>query len=204
MTDLPSRAAHDRIAGIYDRRWRRYVEATVGRAVASMERVGDAMVLDVATGTGELVRRLRASHPHASLVGADLSLGMLRQAIAKAAPPGARWVQASAAQLPFLDETFDWVVCVNSFHCFREPARALQEMRRVLRPGGQLLLLDWCDDYLTCKLCSIWLRWTDSAFYQAYTTRTCRQLLEETGFTVERQEHFRVGWLWGMMQFTAH
>ncbi len=203
MTDRASQAAHDRIAGIYDRRWRRYVEATVERAVSSMELVEETMVLDVATGTGELVRRLCESHSPTSIIGADLSFQMLRQATAKLVPPLGRWVQASAAQLPFLDDTFDWVVCVNSFHCFRQPERSLQQMRRVLRPGGQLLLLDWCDDYLTCKLCSAWLRWTDEAFYQSYTSRGCRALLERTGFTIERQEHFRIDWLWGMMQFVC-
>jgi len=44
---------------------------------------------------------------------------------------------------------------------------------------------------------------TDDTFYGSYTSRRCRQLLEGAGFTVERHERFRVGWLWGMMQGIA-
>ena len=49
------------------------------------------------------------------------------------------------------------MLCTNAFHIFPSPGAALAEMRRVLKPGGMLTLTDWCDDYLTCKLCSLWL-----------------------------------------------
>ena len=202
MREAANRQAHDRIAGIYDRRWQGYIEATVGRAVVSMELAGDERILDVAAGTGELIRRLRERHPGLSAVGADLSFEMLCQAVGKLSARE-QWVQASSAELPFVDGTFDWVVCVNSFHCFREPERSLQQMRRVLRPGGRLLLLDWCDDYLICKLCGLWLRWRDDAFYQAYTSEACRHRLQAAGFTMNDEHRFRAGWLWGMVQFIA-
>jgi ubiquinone/menaquinone biosynthesis C-methylase UbiE len=204
LTERKNQQVHDRLAGCYDIKWHPYIEATVGRAVASMDLAGDDRVLEVATGTGELIRRLRENYPRVKLVGADLSFQMLRQARAKAPSHLTRWVQASADQLPFRDDAFDWIVCVNGFHCFRRPEQSLQQMRRVLRPGGQLLLVDWCDDYLTCKLCSLWLRLTDDAFYHTYTTRACRRLLSQANFTIDHCDHFRVGWRWGMMWFVAH
>ena len=130
-------------------------------------------------------------------------MGMLRQAVSKAVGSQVCWVQAEAGRLPLADASFDWVVCANSFHYFRQPAATLREMNRVLRPGGSLVLVDWCDDYLTCKLCSWWLRFTDPAFYRTYTRNDCQALLEQTGFQVVSREHFRVGWLWGLMRFVC-
>ncbi len=102
---------------------------------------------------------------------------MLRQAIGKGIAERIGWVQAEASKLPLADATFDWVVCANSFHYFRQPESALAEVRRVLRPGGSLVLVDWCDDYVTCKLCSWWLRWTDAAFFRTYALGECQAAL---------------------------
>jgi hypothetical protein len=66
-----------------------------------------------------------------------------------------------------------------------------------------LVLLDWCDDYWMCKLCSLWLRLTDRAFYRMYTTRACRNMLLEAGFDVVGAERFRAGWPWGLMLFVC-
>ena len=76
-------------------------------------------------------------------------------------------------------------------------------MRRVLRPGGTLLLVDWCDDYLPCKLCSYWLRFVDSAFYRTYSFRSCEALLCEAGLEVVSSERFRISWLWGLMRLVG-
>lgn len=201
-TETPNQRAHDQLAPHYDSRWRHYVQRTVGRARAAIGPVEGQRILDLPTGTGALPRQLHSA-PGTFVVGADLSLGMLRQAAAKQPPPAGRWVQASAASLPFTGQSFDWVVSINSFHCFRQPQQALAEMHRVLRPGGKLLLMDWCDDYLTCKLCGLWLRRTDPTVFRMYTSAVCRHLLEQAGFAVQSTERFRVGWLWGMMMFTA-
>jgi ubiquinone/menaquinone biosynthesis C-methylase UbiE len=112
-------------------------------------------------------------------------------------------VLAEADHLPFVDGFFDHAICANSFHYFPTPLTALQEAHRVVRPDGRFILLDWCDDYLSCKLCGMWLRLTDPAFCRTYTIRACRPLLEQAGFQVVQAEHFRVGWIWGMMRFVC-
>ena len=148
-------------------------------------------------------RLLLARWPALRVAGTDLSLGMLRQASAKEESRHASWVQAEAARLPFPDDAFDCAICANSFHYFRSPRQALREARRVLRPHGLFVLVDWCDDYLSCKLCALWLRLTDPAFCRAYTVRACRSLLEVSGFDVLHGDHFRVRPIWGMMRFVC-
>ena len=197
------RRQYDRLANSYDRRWRAYVEVTLHAVVEGVGFAGHERVLDIACGTGELERLLLARWPALQIVGTDISLGMLRQASVKQANGRASWVQAEAAHLPFPDQLFDCALCANSFHYFRSPRKALREARRVLRPHGLFVLVDWCDDYLSCKLCALWLRLTDPAFCRAYTVRACRSLLEQSGFDVLHGDHFRVRPIWGMMRFVC-
>lgn len=197
------RREYDRLAPDYDRRWRSYIEATLRSVVEAAQFDGSERILDVACGTGELERRLLARWPTLGITGADVSAKMLQQAQAKDPARQVGWIEADASRLPVPDETFDVVLCANSFHYFRSPRDSLREMHRVLRPGGSLMLVDWCDDYLTCKLCSWWLRWRDPAFYRTYTLRGCRSLLEDAGFRMESADRFRINWLWGMMRLVC-
>jgi ubiquinone/menaquinone biosynthesis C-methylase UbiE len=108
--------------------------------------IGDrpACILDVGCGTGVFAARIRAALPAAKVWGIDLVAGML----AKGAP---RWrahaghvlpVQADSERLPFAAGSFDIVTCANSFHHYPHQDRAVAEMRRVLRPGGRLMVID--------------------------------------------------------------
>jgi ubiquinone/menaquinone biosynthesis C-methylase UbiE len=196
----PVRRTYDRLASEYDVRWRRYTKATVDAALRHVTFTGHEHVLDIGCGTGAMTTRLLERWPGVSVTGVDISLLMLAQARAKAR---SHWVQANAGRLPFRAGSFDAVTCANSFHFFHSPRATLAEIHRVLRPTGQLVLVDWCDDYLTCKLCGLWLRWTDRAFHRAYTAHSCRKLLDESGFVVLNQARFRVDWLWGLMQFVC-
>jgi ubiquinone/menaquinone biosynthesis C-methylase UbiE len=198
-----ARQEYDQLASTYDRRWERYIDATL-RAIMERERFqGHERVLDIACGTGELERRLLSRWPDLSIVGVDVSRRMLCQAAAKDPSGRVTWVQAEVARLPFPDQSFDHALCANSLHYFPSPAQSLQEIRRVLRPAGHFVLVDWCDDYLSCKLCSLWLRLTEPAFCATYTLRSCQSLLEQSGFAVIHTDRFRAGWIWGMMQIVC-
>ena len=99
-------------------------------------------VLDVAPGTGRLPFFLRAEPTFAGrVVGLDASAGMLAQAAAKLAGHGDRaaFVHALAGDLPFADDTFAAVTCLEALEFLPDDAAALREMARVLRPGGVLL-----------------------------------------------------------------
>lgn len=95
-------------------------------------------VLEVGTGTGLL---LPAHPPSAtSLVAIDIDPDLLARA--RARRPGVSLVLADVQQLPFPDASFDAVVACLVFCTVADPARGLAEIRRVLRPGGQLRLLE--------------------------------------------------------------
>src|SRR4051794_31457957 len=203
MKTSAAREEYDQLAPAYDRRWSSYIEATLRATLDGLELPEGARVLDLAAGTGELARRLLSRQPGLAVVGADLSPAMLARAFDKLADRAWVPVQADAARLPFAARSFDAVLCTSAFHIFPGPGAALAEIRRVLRPGGMLTLTDWCDDYLTCKLCSLWLRLSAPAFRRAYTLRECCGLLAGTGFEVVDARAFKINWLWGLMRLEA-
>ena len=104
-------------------------------------RPGDS-VLDVACGTGVLAREAaRRVSPGGSVTGVDRNEGML--AVAHRTAPGIAWRSALAEALPFEGASFDAVGCQFALMFFEDRTAALEEMWRVLRPGGRLAVAVW-------------------------------------------------------------
>jgi ubiquinone/menaquinone biosynthesis C-methylase UbiE len=116
------------------------------------EAVGDrpARILDVGCGTGVFATRIRAALPRVEICGVDLVSEMLQKGRTRwRQHPGQVFpVQGDSERLPFSSACFDIVTCSNSFHHYPRQDRAVQEMRRVLRPGGRLMIVDGYRDSL--------------------------------------------------------
>ena len=182
----------------YDEKWAFYLEATTRETLRRLPMTPAARVLDVGCGTGELLRRLRARHPDAVLAGLDPVAEML--AVAREKLSGKEDLRLGYADLlPWAAGSFDIVVSCNMFHYITHPVAALREMTRVVRPGGSLVLTDWCDDYLACRLCNFYLRLTNRAFYKTYRQAECLELLRTAGLTDVKLERYKISWLWGLM-----
>ncbi len=118
-----------------------------GRSAAStrwVEPLSEEMVvLDVACGASHLAEEIA---PHVrQVVGIDLTPELLRLGAArlrKAGVPNVLLQEGNAADLPFLDDTFDLVLCRSALHHFRDPAGTVREMARVCRPGGRVVVSD--------------------------------------------------------------
>jgi demethylmenaquinone methyltransferase/2-methoxy-6-polyprenyl-1,4-benzoquinol methylase len=141
---LPSegvRSMFDRIAPVYDamnrlmtagldQRWRR-------EAAEAVVRPGDR-VLDSCCGTGDLA--IAAAAAGGNVTGIDFSKPMLERARSKA--PDIEWVEGDALALPLADETFDSATVGFGVRNLSELDKGLRELRRVLRPGGRLAILE--------------------------------------------------------------
>ena len=98
-------------------------------------------ILDVPCGGGVAFRALTPSQ-RIRYVAVDLSPGMLRRARREARRRGLEqieFLEADVQSLPFQDASFDLCLCFNSLHCFSDPAAALREIARCLRPDARFV-----------------------------------------------------------------
>jgi ubiquinone/menaquinone biosynthesis C-methylase UbiE len=140
------RAFEGRSSRIYDVASRRLLRGMYRRLAADIAEAAPngGSVLDVGTGPGVLLVELARRRPDLRLTGVDLSADMINAAVHNLEPFGDR---ASAcvgdvAGLPFPDGSFDLIVSSLSLHHWDDPAAALPELARVLRPGGRVHIYD--------------------------------------------------------------
>ena len=188
------RRAWDKQAGRYDRQigwWERHLFGRGNRDWAAQRARGD--VLDVAVGTG---LNLPVYKPDLNVTGIDLSSAMLDVARHRAADLG-RDVdlrEGDAHHLPFDDASFDTVVCTFSLCNIPDPHQALNEMRRVLRPGGRLVLVDHV------RSTSTPIYWLQKAIEVVSVridgdrmTRRPAEIVERLDFEIIERDRFRRG-----------
>ena len=184
----------------YDKYWKKYTHATLSKTLESVDWQGVDRVLDVACGTGVLTSMIHKRDARIHVTGIDVSPHMVERAT-KNYPPdkhAADWAVGFAEKLPLDDQTYDVVTCNNAFHLVQDADRALQEFYRVLRPNGQVVLVDWALDKVTMKAFSGFLKVSDRQRRKILNHNALAGRVEQAGFRLERSEHFNPNWFWGL------
>jgi demethylmenaquinone methyltransferase/2-methoxy-6-polyprenyl-1,4-benzoquinol methylase len=120
-----------------DRYWR---SRTVARLAHILERPG-AQVLDVCCGTGDLTLALNSHAQSAHVFGSDFCRPMLEKAKSKTA--NGHWFEADALDLPIATASFHLVTTAFGFRNLANYSEGLIELRRILKPGGTLAILEF-------------------------------------------------------------
>ncbi|WP_026122592.1 class I SAM-dependent methyltransferase [Nocardiopsis halotolerans] len=182
----------ERVRGDWDRMSRGYDQGerlqrlVLGATRARLCGRARGRVLEVAVGTGH---NLPYYPDGVEVTGVDLSPGMLARARARAAGLGGRvdLREGDAQDLAFGDGEFDTVVCALALCTIPDQYRALSEMRRVLRPGGLLLLVDHVE----------YTRWPFRLWEarKERPRRLPRSVAVEAGFTVDHHDRTALGFV---------
>lgn len=199
------------VPAIYERYWRpalaRMAKGVTGPGMAEEVRIarlllglgpGDG-VLDVACGPGNFSREFaRAVGDDGLVVGIDASRTMLARGAADLRASGldnVALIRGDATRLPFRDASFDGVCCFAALHLFADPFAGLDEMRRVLGPGGRIALMTSVRRQLTLPpLKPIFER---ASGMRMFESDEIVQALQDRGFKNVRQR------LAGVVQFVG-
>ncbi len=190
------RRFYDRAARDYDRQMESFDRLLLGDGRRRLCSRASGRTLEIAVGTG---RNLPFYSDNVRLTGIDLSPAMLAVARRRAEEVGIEAeIQLGDAQaLEFADNSFDTVVCTLALCTIPDERRALAESHRVLRPGGQLLLLE----HVRSPVAPV--RWLERLFEPLmirlasdHLARDPLDHLEAVGFHVERYERTK----WGVVE----
>jgi len=178
-----ARRYYNRISGIYD--WLTASEKPlIEKGVRMLCPKPGETILEIGCGSGTALALLSKKHAKSgSAIGLDLSHQMLLKSQKKSK---ARLVQGDAAQLPLIGESFDGIFCSFTLELFpeKEIPRVLNEIQRMLKPGGRLVVVA-----LTQKPSSLALRLYEMAHRLFPVAVDCRpiplqQLLRKNGFKI--------------------
>lgn len=185
--DLENKNYFDRWSKHYDNnRMSRWFQYTQKLSTGVLDLKPESKILDVGCGTGFAVLYLASILEHGKACGIDISSGMIEKAQA-AIPEYLRgkveFRQAAADNIRYPPAEFDHVLCTNSFHHYPDAARALAEMHRVLKPGGQLVIFENAPD-LSCYTW-MWdriLRIIEKGHVRYYPSWELGEMLSRAGF----------------------
>ena len=137
-------------------------------------------VLDLGCGTGVILEEIGRKYSTAELFGLDLSENMIAQARQRLKSTVELSV-GDAENLPYADNSFDLVCCVESFHHYPDPAKALSEIKRVLKKDGIFLLCDtWAKSPLR-QVLNIFIRFSNDGDVHIYSKNEVNKLLTGVG-----------------------
>lgn len=191
QSDQNGRLYWDKHAKNYDRSM-----SLLGRPIPRMvELVGEATrglgrVLEVGAGTGLVTLPLAASATE--LIATDYSAAMVSALTKRMGDAGAtnvRCEQADLYALPFDDATFDAAVAANVLHLVPDLPLALAALRRVVKPGGRLIVPTFChDETALSRLVSRALAMTGFPGHRRFTAKSLSLSLENSGIRINQTD----------------
>lgn len=173
-------------------------------------------ITDIGCGPGYLLQAIAQELPEKELTGVDISKEMIGRARTNFRSMGSggrvEFRQGSAENLPFDDDTQDFIVSTFSLHHWADPQHAFSEIYRVLKPGGQMLIFDLRRD---ARRMFLWLMWFAQnialriigadvlrkinepmgSLFASYTVAELKQIMSKTSFSNHKIKG-KLGWMY--------
>lgn len=159
--------------------------------LADLEKEPFTDLLDCGCGTGSMTSLLHQAYPERHYTGIDLPPKMIEVAQSKQLP-NARFIVGDCENLPFAENSFDVVICSQSFHHYPNPQDFFNSVYRVLRPGGWLILRDntgpnvfiWLINHIEIPLAHL----AGHGDVRVYSRSQIQSMCEKAGLSLESFE----------------
>lgn len=190
----------------------RWFQYTQHLALSQFEWCPNNKLLDVGCGTGHAVLEAASRLPAGKACGVDISPAMIEKAAAKIRPEFVERIEfhcGGAEAIPYDERIFDCLLCTNSFHHYHRPDHALAEMKRVLKPGGMLVIFENAPDLsLYTWAWDRFLRVFEKGHVRYYPSEELGAMIETAGFDnvelrILRNEILKHGKLFASIQIWA-
>ncbi len=189
---------YQQLAPNYDKRWSDYIDGSLALTLEQLPPAVEGRVLDIGCGTGSLLHEIRQRHTVAELFGIDISAPMLDLARDKLGS-AITLINADCRQLPFPDNYFDVVVSSSVLHYLEQQQEEILEISRVVRPGGVIVITDWCKNYLSMRALDRWLVLSGKVNGKMLYEQELKGLLALAGLEQLHSVQRRISSLWGLM-----
>lgn len=194
---------YNKRASKYEEKWARYLFHTHESFLKFFECEGKDRILDISAGTGLLAKYLLdRGYAFSEMVLNDVSEEMLRIARHRfEGNPSISFSEESSEELRFEDQSFDRVISINSFHHYNNQEKVISEIRRVLKPGGKVYILDWNRKGIF-NLVNYGIDLFSDETIQTLNIDEIGKMLEGSSFRIEEQKEWRYSY-WNFYVVTA-
>lgn len=172
----------DSWAGTYDKKLFDFFRHFQKKAVEMARLKEGQSFLDIGCGTGFAVRYAAVTmNCNGNFYGIDLSSKMIEKAGDNSQGyRNVHFYKANVEAMPFESGLFDSAICTNSFHHYIDPSKALDEIYRVLKPGGRIYILDATTDGIMTKLAEKAFMSRQQSHVKLYSTGEFRELFTKS------------------------
>lgn len=177
-----SKQSFDKQAKIYDEsNYSKYPRECYPHVIKEISKIEFDTILDLGCGTGSVLNLLLEQKPDVHAYGVDLSDEMLEIARQKLGGK-VELIQGDSEKLPYEDNSFDVVMCTESFHHYPNPLKALEEVYRVLKSQGKFIL---CDAWIFTpirQIMNVFIKFSDDGDVRIYSESEITKMFVESNF----------------------
>ena len=152
---------------------------------------GEIMILDIGCGTGRILKKIKIVNSKMTGVGLDISEEVISIAT-RDKRDGLEFLRGDSENLPFKNNSFDYILCVNSFHHYSETSKVVSEMRRVLKESGKVLFGEIWLPFGLKFIINIYLNAINNYFtflskgdYKIYSKKDLKTIFSEEGLKMK-------------------